>query len=170
MEDAIVADLQQYLAEPTAERFMNLRAAVAESPGYAPYSSNLEGGWELFEEGQFEEAKSFLLSVLPNWILNPGIHKMLSFAWHKLGEEETAQYEFALAMAMVNGILSTGDGTKAQPYLVLHTKDEYDLLEYLGKRSVEQSVVEHGEEYYDRQTCGDGSEIWFDVTVPLAHL
>ena len=107
MEDAIVADLQQYLAEPSAEGFMDLRAAVSESPGYAPYSSNLQEGWELFEEGRVEEAKSFLLSVLPNWILNPGIHQMLSFAWHKLGQEETAQYEFAVAMALMNGILSS---------------------------------------------------------------
>jgi len=29
MEDSFAADLQQYLAEPTAKRFMKLRAAVA---------------------------------------------------------------------------------------------------------------------------------------------
>jgi hypothetical protein len=170
MEEAIVADLQQYLAEPTAERFLDLRAAVSESPEYAPYAVSLDRGWELFDEGRFEEAKNFLLSMMPNWILNPGIHQMLSFAWHKVGQEEAAQYELAVAMALLNGILSTGDGTMARPYRAMHTRDEYDVLAYLGKRSVGQALVEHGEEHCDRQTCDDGTEIWFDVTVPYAHL
>lgn len=86
----------------------------------------------MFEEGRVEEAKGLLESVLPGWILNPRIHQLISFAWHKLGQEEAAQYELAVAVALLNGILSTGDGSKAQPYLVLYPADEYDLLAYLG--------------------------------------
>ena len=124
----------------------------------------------MFEEEQFEKAKDLLESELPGWILNPGIHQMLSFAWHKLGQEEAAQYEFAVAVALLNAILSTGDGSKAQPYLVLYPTDEYDLLAYLEKRSTSQSLEMLGEKRYDCQTCDDGTEIWFDVTVPYAHL
>lgn len=170
MEDAIAAELLQYLAEPKLDRFLELRAAVAGLPGYAPYSDNLREGWALFEEEQFEKAKGLLESVLPGWILNPGIHQMLSFIWHKLGQEEAAQYEFAVAVALLNAILSTGDGSKAQPYLVLYPADEYDLLAYLEKRSTSQSLEMLGEKRYDCQTCDDGTEIWFDVTVPYAHL
>ena len=170
MEDAIVAELYQYLVEPTPEGFLDLRDAVAELPGYAPYSGSLREGWALFEAGRFEEAKGLLESVLPGWILNPGIHQMLSFARHKLGQEEAAQYELAVAVALLNGILSTGDGSKARPYLVLCTADEYDLLAYLEKRSIGQSLEKLGDKHYDRQTCDDGTEIWFDVTVPYAHL
>ena len=170
MEDAIAADLQQYLTEPTPERFLDLRAAVAGSPGYAPYSTNPRVAWPLFEEGRFEEAKDLLEGALPGWILNPGIHQMLSFAWHKLGQEETAQYELTVAMALLDAILSTGDGSKDQPYLVLYPADEYDLLAFLEKRSTGQALEKLGDKRYDCQTCQDGTEIWFDVTVPYAHL
>jgi hypothetical protein len=170
MEDALVADLQQYLAEPTPERFLDLRAAVAGSPGYAPYSTDLQVAWPLFEENRFEEAKDLLEGALPGWILNPGIHQMLSFAWHKLGQEDAAQYEFAVAVALLGAILSTGDGSKAQPYLVLYPADEYDMLKFLEKQSIGQSLEELGDKHYDCQMCDDGTEIWFDVTVPYAHL
>ena len=170
MEDAIVAELLQYLAEPTPERFLDLRAAVAELPTYEPYSFNQRVVRPLFEEGRFEEAKDLLEAALPGWILNPGIHQMLSFAWHKLGQEDAAQYEIAVAVALLNAILSTGDGSKAQPYLVLYPADEYYLLASLEKRSTSQSLEIVGEKRCDRLTCDDGTEIWFDVTAPYAYL
>lgn len=170
MKDALVADLQQYLVEPTPERFLDLRAAVAELPTFAPYSFSQRAIWPLFEEDRFEEAKSLLEAALPGWILNPGIHQMLSFAWHKLGQEDAAQYELAVAVALLNGILSTGDGSRDRPYLVLYPADEYDLLAYLEKRSTGQALEKLENKHYDCQTCDDGTEIWFDVSVPYAHL
>lgn len=170
MEKSFEADLQRFLEKPSAGRFRNLRNAVSESPDYVPYSGDLAKGDELLAEGHFEAAKSYLLSLMPNWILNPGIHRLLSFACYQLGQEQVAWFEYEMAMAMLDGILSTGDGSEARPYLVLHTDDEYDVLEHLETRSQGQALVQKGERYCDRHMCDDGSEIWFDVTVPFAHL
>jgi predicted Zn-dependent protease len=162
--------LKNYLKERSAARFLQLRDAVARSPSYAPYASRLDPAHQLLDQGKFDEARQHLLSLLPNWLLNPGIHQLLSFVHHKLGEDRRAQFERAMAQAMLRGILSTGDGSAARPYLVLRTADEYDVLRHLGKRSRQQALVQEGERRYDRQDCDDGSEIWFDVTVQLAHL
>lgn len=170
MDESFAAQIQQFLVAPSVERFLSLRDAVSESPGYVPYSSDPAKGRELLAEGRFEEAHSYLLSLVPGWILNPGIHRLLSFACYQLGQEQIAMLEHEMSMAMMDGILSTGDGSEARPYLVLHIADEYDVLDHLGKRSQGQALVHKGDRYCDLRTCDDGSEIWFDVTVPIAHL
>ena len=170
MESGFAAELRKFMLEPSPERFLRLRELVAQSPEYAPYSGGLKEGRELLAQGEFEEAADFFLSVMPNWILNPGIHVMLGFAFRQLGQEQHAQLEYALATGLVGGILSTGDGSEAQPYLILHTNDEYDLLQHLEKRSQGQALRQKGANFFDVLTCEDGSELWFDVTVPLTHM
>jgi hypothetical protein len=140
------------------------------SRDYAPYARALHQANELVKEGKWAEARDLLLSVMANYLLSPGAHQLLAYAHHELGDEQAARFEQALAGTMMKGILSNGDGSAAQPYLVLHTADEYDVLRHLGKRPQEQGLVEAGTKRLDRQWCEDGSEIWFDVTVQLAHL
>ena len=170
MNNPIETHLKRYLDEPSAGRFVQLRDAVAGSPGYAPYAGRLDPAYALLDQGKYDEARHYLLSLLPNWLLNPGIHHVLSVVYRELGDERGARLERAMARAMLWGILSTGDGSAARPYLVLRSADEYDVLRHLGKRPRQQALVEQGGRRCDRQICDDGSEVWFDVTVQLAHL
>jgi hypothetical protein len=65
-------------------------------------------------------------------------------------------------------LLTTGDGTRASPYIVTHPTDEYDVLAALGLKSAGQSLTERHGRLYDIQLCEDGRELWFDVTDLLA--
>ena len=170
MEESVREQLNAFLQAPSAGGFLRLREAVIESSGYAPYARDLHQANALLKEGKLEEARDHLLSAMANYLLNPGAHQMLAYAHHELGDEQAARFEHAVAAAMMQGILSTGDGTAERPYLVLHTADEYDVLRHLDKRPQQQSLVEAAGKRLDRQQCDDGSEIWFDVTVQLAHL
>lgn len=171
MQESIQAHLERYLQEQSPESFLQLRDAVAASSSYAPYSdSYVETAHSLLKQEKFEEAIDYLMSMMLNWFLNPGIHKLVSFASHKLSKSDDAQFEYTLAMLFLKGILSTGDGSETRPYLVLHIRDEYDVLEHLGKEPVRQSLVNKGNRHYDRQDCKDGSQIWFDVTTPHGYL
>jgi hypothetical protein len=170
MEESVREQLNAFLQAPSAEAFLRLREAVMGSRGYAPYARDLHQANALLKEGKFEEARDHLLSVMANYLLNPSVHQMLAYAHHELGDEQAARFEYAVAGAMMQGILSTGDGTAERPYLVLHTADEYDVLRHLGKRPQKQSLVQAGEKRLDRQECDDGSEVCFDVTVQLTHL
>lgn len=162
--------LRCYLQQPSPENWNRLRDAAANSPCYSPYSDYRNQALALLSRGEWEQAKGYLLSTIPGLALNPGIHKMLSFALHKLGEQQSAQAEFVLAEALLRGIQSTGDGSEAHPYVVSSVQDEYDLLEHLGKTPRGQALVEKAPRYYDRLDCEDGSQIWFDITQPLTHL
>jgi len=37
-------------------------------------------------------------------------------------------------------------------------------LGYLQKQAASQSLQEEGEKSFDRITCTDGTELWFDIT------
>ncbi len=170
MQKSIETFLNRYLQTRTPDSFLQLQEAVAALPEYAPYTDNYgKRATELFQEERFEEVVETLLALMPNWFLNPGIHKLLSLAYHKLGHQESARLEYTLALAFQEGILSTGDGSEERPYRVLHTADEYDVLEHLGKQSHRQSLVDKGSRHYDRQDCPDGP-VWFDITIPYSYL
>ena len=170
MDAAIIAGLKGFIEEETPESFLRLRDAMAASPGYAPYRDSPDRADSLIDRGDFANAKVVLLSLMPSYFLNPGIHLRLSFVLHKLGDEKGAGAEFGLGMRCMEGILSTGSGDRARPYLVLHTDDEYDLLEHQSKKSTQQALVQKDDRSFDVHTCEDGSEVWFDITIPYSYL
>ncbi len=171
MQGSIIIQLEHFFEKQSPENFINLREAVAASPDYAPYASNyMDKVYALLEQEQFEEAKNHLMTVMANWILNPGIHTLASFVFQKLGRDNDARFEYGVSQLFLEGILSTGDGSETRPYLVLHTADEYDVLAHFDRKSQKQALVEKEGRHYDRQECQDGSQIWFDITIPYEHL
>ena len=169
MHGEIVDLLERYLEERSPESFMRLREAVAASPDYVPYGESPESVLSTVKEDDYEKAKTALLAIVGGGFLNPGIHNLLAFVHHKLGDEVGANYEFELGMRCLEGILSTGTGEEAHPYLVLHTADEYDVLDHLEKKSLTRQLVRTPQrQAYDRHECEDGVVLWFDVTTPYA--
>ena len=171
MDGEITDLLERYLEERSPEGFMQLREAVAASPDYVPYGTSPESVLSTVEEDDYEKAKVALLGIVRGCLLNPGIHTLLAFVYHKLGDEVAANIEFELGARCLEGILSTGSGEETHPYLVLHTADEYDVLEHLGKKSLNQALVlatTPQRKAYDRHDCEDGVTLWFDVTTPYA--
>ncbi len=171
MAQDIAKLMDRYAQEQTAGRFLELQQAIADSSDYAPYTQLLgREAHDLLNGGHYEKAIEHLMSMMPNWLLNPGIHRMLSFAHDKVGSEGKAEFERNFAGLAMQGLLSTGDGSREKPYRVLHTRDEYDLLAYLGKEPSRQSLVPQGRWRFDRIECKDGTEVWFDITFPFSHL
>lgn len=135
------------------------------SPGYMPYTApDRATVYTLLNEEKFQEAFDHLMSKMPNGLLSPGVHSLAGLALQKLGKDEQAGFEFVLSTLLTKSILSTGDGSKEHPFLVLHTTDEYDILLRLGKKSIRQSLHENGGKWLDWQNCEDGDQIWFDVS------
>lgn len=163
--------IKRFIEDPSQENFLQLRAVIISSPAYSPYSTDYnETTGQLMAQEQYNEVVDYLMSLMDNWFLNPGIHIMLAFVQHKSGRENEARFEHSIATHIFNGILSTGDGSEANPYLVLRTADEYDLMIHLGKKSTQQALITKGEKHFDRHDCMDGSELWFDVTTQLEHM
>jgi hypothetical protein len=86
------------------------------------------------------------------------------------GDERSAMVEARLAFACIQGLMATGDGTKDKPYVVVRVRDEYELLEHLEKRPARQTLLRDGERQLDCFELDDGSELYFDISVPKSHL
>jgi hypothetical protein len=170
MDQMVLKEFERFLEEQSPESFLRLREALAASPGYAPYEHNLSDVHPLLARGEFARAKTLLLSLMPTHFLSPGAHTMLAFVLSKLGEEKGSNVEFELGERCMAGIISTGTGDRTHPYLVLQISDEYDILDYQSKKTRIQSLVVEGNRAFDCHQCEDGSEVWFDITLPHSVL
>ncbi len=170
MLDFILQPLNRYLKEPEPRQFLELRNIYLNSSIYSPYGNYKDAAYPLLDNEQYPEALEYLRSVLPGWILNPGVHRVLAYAYHKLSRLNEEALESDLAKLLLHGLLSTGDGTEQRPYLVLYVEDEYEILETLGSRSRLQQLIVREACSFDLQTCEDGKAVWFDVTDMRARL
>jgi hypothetical protein len=162
-------DLFLKVAEtPDRASYMAVRQAVLESPEYQPYSDELDRAEEMMDERKFAEARDCIQQGFPNLLLSPLAHLLLAAIAEELGDKKSEELEDFLATTCAEGILATGEGTQASPYLVVRTSDEYDLLDYLGKEPAEESQVREGERTYDRLTTTDAAVLWFDITEAYA--
>ena len=87
-----------------------------------------------------------------------------ALAAEQAGDAERGAFERDFAQACLRGILASGDGSRASPYRVTHVADEYDVLEAKGKDFAEQRQISGDDGVFDLITCGDGTQLWFDVT------
>ena len=170
MDAQVLEAFDVYMSDPSAANYDLLRQSFINSPGYSPYDSDLEEVYAFLDEGKFASALNNLMAMMPNWFLNPNAHVLAGFLHHKLGNEDAAQMETALAHLMLQGILSTGDGSRERPYKVTHTDDEYDVIESFGKKPGSQALIKHDGRSFDNLVCEDGTAFWFEVTDLLDKL
>lgn len=161
-----------FLQTPTLDTFSAVRSHIVAHEKYDGYSRELDEMEEAYREKQFADVRKTFGEAMPNLLLSPGAHMLLSMAHHKEGDTQGADMEKFLCFCCLDGIQLTGDGTREKPYLVLRTSDEYDLLNSLGKSFAGQALVhdEEGGKSFDLMTCDDGSELWFDITDMMAAM
>lgn len=159
-----------FIETPSKETFLAVRETILTSPSYQPYSTELAGLHGLINESDWKAIIDSSKEMLPNFLLSPGYHMAIAKAYKELDKDEGFQAELVITRQCINGIKMTGEGTREQPWLVLRTSDEYDLLGEMGKKSKQQALVEDGGRKLDHQLCEDGTEYYFDVTDPMTHM
>lgn len=161
----------KFLKDPTNENYLAIRTVVIQHPDWKPYGTGLEELSKLLDEEKWEAFIDGGAALVPDYLLSPSFHMMRSFALNKLDDEQSADMEAAMAMICIDGIKSTGDGERENPWLVTRTLDEYDVIRQLGKEPAGQALIE-GEDgrRLDRIECEDGSVYYFDVTDCMTKL
>jgi hypothetical protein len=162
--------IAQLAVEPSAESYLTVFGLVVTHPTYQPYSNDLQDLIGLFEAEKYGEVQRKLAGMMPNWVLTPAVHKIACLTAKRRGDERAAMVEARLAMACIQGLMATGDGTKDKPYVVVRVRDEYELLEHLEKRPTKQMLLRDGERQLDCFELDDGSKLYFDISVPKGHL
>ncbi len=154
----------EYLRQPKLESYLAVRKAVINHPSYQPYSEDLEDLDEMIDAEDYQAVLDLMPHMLPNLMLSPRLHLMLGYVHRRMGDEESAEMESAVARACIEGILMTGRGTEAEPWLVVRTSDEYDVLMFIDRRMESQALVQRDNRTLDCLTGDDGKQSWFDIT------
>lgn len=94
-------------------------------------------------------------------------HRLLSDLAGEQGLDERSEREWRVAHQLITRMVQSGEGTEAEPYLVVDLADEYLVLERLDRFSLACYTVDEGGRFYDVHECEDGGEAWFEVTAQV---
>jgi len=156
-----------FLSSPGRDTYFAIREEVIASEHYNPHSLELNAAISLLAAGDHIQAREVITGSMPNLLLSPIAHQLLSRIAEQLNDQESAESEHAIGSLCLRGLLATGDGSQDKPYIVVRISDEYDVVHCLGKQMVEQSLIADGDKRYDLLRCADGSELWFEITDAL---
>jgi hypothetical protein len=160
----------KFIQSPSRDTYLAIHEAVSSSDQYSPYSDEMDSIHELLDQGRYEDARSRISESMPNLLLSPRAHLFLALIAEKTGDEKGSQMEKFIAASCAEGIMATGDGSLDRPYIVLRTSDEHDIVDYCGKQFAGQALIDKDTRHFDRISCADGSELWFDITIPYNKL
>ena len=153
-----------FVRQPCKTTFLAVRERVLRRCPLPLTTADLSALQRLLEEGHFREVQERLATLPPSKVLSPRFHYLAAEAAAGLGQHEEVELERWLFVLTLRGLLATGDGTSAQPYLICHASDASDVLAAQGLVPAGQCLLEHDGRVCDVIRCTDGREVWFDVT------
>ena len=159
--------LSAFVDEPSRETYLAVRDAVLRASPWPLAASDLASLERLLETGAAQEVLDRLEALPPSKVLSPRVHLLAAEAAEAVGDVAGGEVERFLFVLCLQGLLATGDGSPAEPYLVCHASDEYDILQALELQPAGQSLVETGRRMCDVLTCTSGREVWFDATAAI---
>lgn len=167
---------EQFLVEPTAHRYKQIRRLLMQSPAWPIELEPLLTAAQLVDQGQLREAELRLEKLLPSWLLSP--------RWHFLGEKisvargdaDSGHADRFQMHACLKGIMRTGDGSASSPFLITYPTDPSDILWVLHLKGIHRQMVRSDRGLLEILTCDDGREVWFncsafaDVDAPVMQV
>ncbi len=150
---------------PSRENYLAVRAAVLRLAPLPIRAAELADLVRLLDAGEHQEVLDRIDLLPPSKVLSPRVHFLAAEAAEALGDLHTGELERFLFVLCLKALLATGEGTQAAPYSICHATDEHDLLEVGGREPAAQHLVENGSRWCEIVTCGDGRQVWFDVSV-----
>lgn len=123
----------RWIIERTPASFLAARSALLALPTYDPFSAELDAFDAMLQAKDWGGIQELALECIDNWMLTPYLHGMLGLACKMTGDVKRSELETSLFHACAEGILTTGDGSRKKPYLVVREDDAYGVLEYLDR-------------------------------------
>jgi hypothetical protein len=159
----------QFVELPSRENYLAACRAVLRATPLPLVAGDLAELVRLLDAGDYQEVLDRIDLLPPSKALSPRVHFLAAEAAEALGDCETGEVERFLFVLCLQGLLATGDGTLAAPYIVCHATDEYDILEAVDREPARQSLVSREGRMLDAITCTDGRQCWFDVSALFAR-
>lgn len=153
-----------FVRRPCKATFLAVRERVLRRCPLPLTAADFAALERLLEERQYATLQQRLSVLPPSKVLSPRFHCLAAEAATGLGQADEAELERWLYVITLRALLATGDGTPANPYLICHASDAYDILAARDLSSAGQCLVEQDGRVCDVIRCTDGREVWFDVT------
>ena len=157
-----------FLQRPTRASFITLREMVIQDDAYAPSALVLAELTQLLDVEAHAEVVQRVEELLPGWALCPRLHFLVGCAAEALGDTEEVEFCRFLSSTCVDGILSTGDGSRERPWLAAYPSDAQDCLARLGLKVVSQQLIDDGDALLDVIMADNGKCFCFHVTEMVA--
>jgi hypothetical protein len=159
--------LNRLYPNPNAKDYEEAIRLLATSGQYRPWSKDRDQIDNFVDNGAIDAAYHLYDNSMPNLALSPGAHIMAWGIARSAGNKTAESYYWHMATGITKSILQTGDGTRAHPWLVSRTSDEYDLLKLeFGMKTVAtwELVTEKDGRHLDHLRTTDGHDYWFNWT------
>lgn len=155
--------LTAFVEQPSKKTYLAVRAAVLRESPLPIAATQLASLERLLDEGAATEVLDRIDALPLPKVLSPRVHLLAAEAADVLQDAQRGELERMLFVITLRGLLATGEGTPAEPYIVCQASDEHDIAEALGLEPAGQSLVEHAGKLCDVLICTDGRELWFDL-------
>lgn len=154
-----------FITDPSL--FQNSQQTVFSHPDYNPYSDDVETIENLFLEKKFQQVIDYKNI---NIYLSASAHLYRYLSLTELKDEEGAKAEMILFTQILEGLATTGDGSRDNPIRVTRISDEKDFILYKQERMVNQRLVYDAGKVLDVIGTEGGTDYYFDITVPYKQM
>lgn len=141
--------------------------------GYAPYAKTdlKKIIRENFSIGKYEETITIGEELLKQDPFLIDAYQYIAYSYLYLKQYDKYEEYLIPYHGFLSGIMASGNGNSAETaYIVTSVTDEYSLLYFMGLFSVNQTLIQSSDNYYDVLLAKDyydnNSEIYFNINKP----
>jgi len=143
-------------SDPTVD-FKELRMAFTETSDYSPYGADREARQKMFaalKAKEFAAALETAEKILAKNFVEINAQFVAYVANRELNKTEKSSFHKFMFDGLIKSITASGDGKTAETaFVVISTDEEYVLLNFLGYRATNQSLITQNGHSYDRMTA-----------------
>jgi hypothetical protein len=171
--------LEKVKGGDTSIDFQRLRLSWVDSPEYKDAKDVSKAEKEMMtflDAKEYDKALKASEKVLASEYVNADAHFVEYSANKALGHEDEAQFHLKVFRGLMDSIVKHGDGLSAETaWVVINVHEEYVVLNVLGYRPSEQSMLSRDGHTYDRmdvKSVEDGSKktFYFNVDISFKHM
>ena len=146
--------------EVSSKAFKELRFAYTETPQYNPYAGiKFKTGAAMLtavNNKEYKKALEYAEKILKEDYVDIDAHMVASTAYKETGNQEKADYHWAIANILFLSMLDGGNGNKLETAIeVISVDEEYSFLNLSGLEKRSQALLQANGHNYDRLTVVD---------------
>jgi len=157
------------------DQYFMLYYGYTQDSRYSPYGNTRVNLSDDFDRKDYDAIIKKCEEAIKRDPYSPSLYEALSIAQFRKGLKEEFMINLRKHLGIVESMLATGNGKSYQDaYIVTAPSHEYDLLNYLGLTSTQQSLHDHEGHSYDilRAKAEDETitDIHFNIDKPFGSL